>query len=118
MRILLLITLVISLAAACNDRQLADNGTDGDTTNADATESCEVAATVIDMTELDGCRFMMKLEDGKRIQPVSMPEVYKDYKFTDGEQVRMTYVPQPDMMGICMSGTMAKITCFTPLKDR
>ena len=29
------------------------------------------AATVVDMRELDGCGFMLKLESGKKLQPKS-----------------------------------------------
>ena len=59
-----------------------------------------IPAKVIDMRELDGCTYLLELEDGRKLQPVTaLPEKFQ----INGMKVMITY-KITDMMSICMSG--------------
>lgn len=63
-------------------------------------------ATVVDKTGLDGCRFMLQLEDGKMLQPLNLGEKY----MKDGMKVWVQYTIQKDVMTVCMAGDVVNIT--------
>ena len=63
-------------------------------------------ATVIDNTGLDGCRFMLQLESGKKLQPTNLEEQY----LKNGKQLWIKYVVQKDAMSVCMAGDVVNIT--------
>lgn len=65
-----------------------------------------VKATIVDKTGLDGCRFMLQLEDGKMLQPLNLDEKY----MKDGLQVWVQYKVQKDVMTVCMAGDVINIT--------
>ena len=60
-----------------------------------------VPVTVIDFRELDGCTFLLQMENGDKLQPENLPadfqkpglKLFITYKYNDG-------------MGICMAGKM------------
>jgi len=60
-----------------------------------------------DMTGLDGCRFVIELDDGERIQPMNMNEF--DIEPKDGMQVKLSYVIDKEAMSICMAGTTVQL---------
>lgn len=64
-----------------------------------------IPATVIDYSELDGCRFLLKLEDGRKLEPVNLENKY----MKDGLRVLITW-KNAEGMSICMAGTMVEIT--------
>jgi len=64
-------------------------------------------ATVIDMSGLDGCVFMLKLENGKKLQP--SPALTDDYSVND-MTVWVKYYVKKGAVGICMSGQIVTIT--------
>lgn len=64
-----------------------------------------IPATVIDYSELDGCRFLLELEDGRKLEPVNLQEKYMKH----GLKVLITW-KNADGMSICMAGTMAELT--------
>lgn len=70
--------------------------------------SCAVEGTVRDMTGLDGCKMMIVLEDGNRLNPTSYPETFR---LEDGQKIRFSY-EKVDAMNVCMSGQTVKITCI------
>lgn len=57
--------------------------------------------------ELDGCRFIIDLENGKRIQPENLEDIMKK----DGLAVWVKY-EITDRPNICMSGVTAMITAI------
>lgn len=71
-----------------------------------------VKATVTDNTGLDGCRFMLTLESGKKLEPVNLEEKY----MKDGMKVWVKYQSVKDMMSICMAGEMVRITAIEERK--
>jgi hypothetical protein len=68
-------------------------------------DSTYKAATVINYT-VDGCTWMLQLEDGKKLQPsVLKPEFQKDKL-----KVWIKYSPKKGGVGICMAGEIVDIT--------
>ena len=65
------------------------------------------AATVVDMSELDGCGFMLKLENGKKLQPT--PALSEDFSVRD-MSVWIKFQVKKGAAGICMSGQIVTLT--------
>ncbi len=65
-----------------------------------------VKVEVLDMRNLDGCEFVLKLEDGSSLEPVGMKEEYK----TNGLFLFIKYKPIKDRMSICMVGPQVELT--------
>jgi len=65
-------------------------------------------ATVIDMTGLDGCDHLLKLETGKKLQPTNLNLEYKQDKL----QVWIKYSVPKGLVGICMSGTIVRLSAI------
>ncbi len=74
--------------------------------------SCEnpVVITTNDLTGLDGCTWVLTLEDGTRLEPINL----KTYIPTpvEGEKVWVSLAPAKNMASICMVGPMVEITCL------
>lgn len=76
--------------------------------------NCKVSGKVIDQSNLDGCRLLIVLEDGQRLEPVSM--VDKSFKLKAGQNIRLSYEQEKEMMSVCMGGMLVKITCIEEIK--
>lgn len=93
--------------------------------NDDDKSSCSTYATVRDLSGLDGCGFVLELEDGTTLEPripvlfCGTPPVPKEitedplygFEFVDGKRVKISYEETGDM-SICMVGPVVKITCI------
>ncbi|MES2799960.1 MAG: hypothetical protein V4638_08085 [Bacteroidota bacterium] len=68
-------------------------------------------ATLVDLTGLDGCGFVIELEDGSRLEPTNL----LDYDNTpvNGKKVWVKY-QTVDGGSICMVGQIVEITCLEP----
>lgn len=55
---------------------------------------------------VDGCSWMIKLSDKKKLQPVNLQAEFQK----DNLSVWIKYVPQKGGMSICMAGEMVTIT--------
>ncbi len=62
-----------------------------------------------DLTGLDGCGFVIDLEDGRRIEPLGFPEGFTPI---DGKGVRVAF-QLVDQASICMSGEIVEIACIS-----
>lgn len=62
--------------------------------------------TVKDLSGLDGCGYVIKLDNGTTIQPVKMLD---NIVFSDNLRVRLSYVPLYDVATVCMAGVPAEI---------
>ena len=65
------------------------------------------------LENLDGCGWLIKLENGTVVQPINLEE------FTGVEPKETTvYISytKEDSMGICMKGDMVKLTCLHSIK--
>ena len=65
----------------------------------------EIEASVINMTGLDGCTFLLKLLNGEMLEPINLPADFK----INGLKVLITYELYQGA-SICMAGKMIKIT--------
>ena len=74
-------------------------------------DGTSVAGVVKDFTGLDGCGFIIELEDGSRLEPAEV--MVKDFEFRDNQKVWLTYVALENMVSICMVGEMVRITGIT-----
>lgn len=70
-----------------------------------AVEPGTISATVIDMRKLDGCTYLLELQDGSKLQPATLPVEFQH----GGLKVRIKY-KKVEIMSICMSGTPVELT--------
>jgi hypothetical protein len=96
----IIILLILIQAVACSG-QKSGRGTN-DTTMPG------IQATVVDYRELDGCEYLIELQDGTKLQPVNLDNKYKK----DQLKVRITW-KNFDGAGICMTGTMVELTSIS-----
>ncbi len=88
-------------------------------------DQCGTHAVVEDWTGLDGCGYLLKLDDGAYLEPIIVgycgtPPISEEQKndplssfvFEDGMEVLIDYEVNSEFGSICMKGTMAKITCI------
>jgi len=64
-----------------------------------------VIVTVIDYRELDGCEFLLVMDNQQKLQPDNLPEEFKK----DGTQLRVLF-KYTDGMSVCMAGKMVSLT--------
>lgn len=69
-----------------------------------------VKATMKDLAGLDGCGYVLELEDGTRLEPLNLNEF--DFTPKDGVKLRVTYKEEPSG-SICMVGPSVRIECIT-----
>jgi hypothetical protein len=69
-----------------------------------------VAASFEDLNGLDGCKFVLELQNGARLEPVNLSDFSIEPK--DGMKVWITYNSVP-MGSICMVGETVELTCIT-----
>lgn len=79
-------------------------------------EDCTTMATVKDFTGLDGCRYLLVLDNGDKYLPVDLGD--SDFQFQDNQRVRFGYQEVPDAVSICMAEDKSvKITCIQEIKN-
>ncbi len=75
-----------------------------------AASKCRTKGLVKDYSYLDGCAFIIELENGDLLHPVSVP---KGFELQDDQRIVFSYKVLKDMMSICMVGkAMVDITCI------
>jgi hypothetical protein len=79
--------------------------------------NCGVKATVKDLTGLDGCGYVLELENGERLEPsldsASATPSIKGVTLQDGMKVTVAYQELKDRGSICMAGKIVEVTCLT-----
>lgn len=80
-----------------------------------ASDKCVHKAIVKDLSGLDGCGYILVLEDGTRLEPVDVEA--EDFTFEAGQRVKIGYEIQ-DGMSTCMAGNMAVIKCIELVKEK
>jgi PKD repeat protein len=73
---------------------------------------CSLTGTVKDYTGLDGCGFVIELDNGVVLEPV---EILPNFILYDGERVKLSYTELNDRESICMAGVIARIDCITEI---
>jgi hypothetical protein len=64
-----------------------------------------ILVSVKDLRTLDGCEYIFETKNGEKLQPVNLSDTLKK----DGLQIWIKYQPE-NSAGICMTGTMIRIT--------
>lgn len=69
--------------------------------------------TLIDMSSLDGCGWMIKLTDGSRLNPINLD----DFSITllNNNKVNLSFSENTDMMDTCMAGKIISIICISDI---
>lgn len=105
---------------------LLTSGCDHDTV--DPSKDCAYHAVVVDMTTLDGCGYMFRLDNGKYLQPVwrwgfcgtpPLPEGAEDdplwnFRYEAGKQVMIGFEYTNEYANACMMGRTVIVTCLEP----
>ncbi|RTQ48175.1 hypothetical protein EJV47_17240 [Hymenobacter gummosus] len=97
LHLLLPATLLLTLAFSCQDSAN------------DPAPGCNTPATIRDLTGLDGCGFVLVLDNGQRLEPHG--SVWQGYAKHDGERVTINYVTD-EIPSICMVGEGVKLECI------
>ena len=91
----LLSTGLLALAAGCQ--------------KADEAPGCGTPATVRNLTGLDGCGYVLQLDNGKRLEPHGA--LWQSFAKSDGARVTISYETEP-AASVCMVGEGVKLTCI------
>lgn len=70
---------------------------------------CTEMGTLKDFTGLDGCNFLIVLDNGDKLQPIIQDA---DIELKDGQRIKFGYTEIVDQMSICMAGKMVEILCI------
>ncbi len=104
----LLTVSLLLLTLSCNTRQA--------TNEAPSDSTCKTKATVVDLTGLDGCRFLLEVENEGRWLPLKMSD--PNFKFHKGQQIAFDYEEVEDYISICMAEQKGvNITCIKEIKS-
>ena len=63
-----------------------------------------------DLNGLDGCGFVIELDDSTILNPVNLNDL--DIDLVDGAKVSLSFTKLEDAMGICMVGEMVEVKCI------
>jgi len=77
----------------------------------DETLDCDIKATLRDYTGLDGCGFVLVLDNGEVLEMGGFDED-PDFQFNDGMEVSISYEEMQGMATICMVGPVVRIMCM------
>jgi hypothetical protein len=67
----------------------------------------EFDGTVVDYSGLDGCGFIIELDNGDKLEPVQIADT--GFVFYDGQRVRISFTLLDEMASICMVGKIVRI---------
>lgn len=78
----------------------------------DPESACDTIGKVADYTGLlDGCTFLIELENGERFNPIKMS--VEGFEFRDGQKIKFGYIELDEMMSNCMAeSAFVEITCI------
>ena len=71
-----------------------------------------VNATLKNLTGLDGCSWVLVLDNGKKLEPTNLKK-FDNIKLEDGKKVIVEYETKPMAASICMVGTIVEIICIS-----
>ena len=81
--------------------------------NEDDTFLCDEKAIFRNFTGLDGCSYVLVLDDEKVLE-IGDLEVEPDFQFRDGLRVSVTY-EELSSASICMVGSIVRVLCIDPI---
>ncbi|TYB78854.1 hypothetical protein [Bizionia myxarmorum] len=79
---------------------------------------CEnaIEGKLLNMTGLDGCGWMIELEDGNKLEPINLNSF--NISMVEGKKVNLNYTEVNDRAGICMAGKIVELTCLLESLDK
>jgi hypothetical protein len=83
--------------------------------NGSQNADCQVMGTIKDFKGLDGCGFMIVLENGNKLQPIKYSS--ENLEITDGQKIKFSYEEITNQVGICMAGKMITVKCIEFLES-
>ena len=105
--------LIIIFCTSCSCRKFVS---DSDNTDSSLKQSklCPkgVPATLNNLTGLDGCSWVLILENGQKLEPTNLNN-FDNIKLEEGKKVFVEYEVKPNMASICMVGKIAEIKCIS-----
>ena len=102
--------IIIFLAVSCKPTQKIDEVTkEAEKTIEVVTSTCNTFGTV-QKTSLDGCSYLIVLENGKKVEPVVIED--KNFKLEAGQKIHFAYEKEEEMMSICMAAPTVRVTCI------
>ena len=81
--------------------------------NEDNTLMCDEKATIRDFTGVDGCSYVLVLDDEKVLE-IGDLEFEPDFQFRDGLRVSVTY-EELSSSSVCMVGSIVRVLCIDPI---
>lgn len=88
----------IILCASCNSNHECEKG---------------ITGTIINTSSLDGCQWIIELENGEKLQAVNLTSFEIELK--DGMKISLIYKKIEDVATICMKGIVVELTCLSLL---
>ena len=70
----------------------------------------QVAGTLINMSGLDGCGWMIQLDNQTKLNPTNLDDFTITLK--TNKKVNFTYTENKDLMSTCMAGTIIDLICI------
>ena len=94
----LILTLFIGLLAinSCNKESECENSH---------------SAKLVNMTGLDGCSWMIELNNGTKLEPTNLNDF--SINLEENKKVWVVYHPAAQMVSICMAGEIVTIDCLS-----
>ncbi len=87
-----------------------------DTANGQDMRKCNTLATVKDFTGLDGCTFLIVLDNGDKLLPAKV--LNKNFAFANGQRIKFGYKKMDNMASVCMAEKMSvEVTCIELVKE-
>jgi hypothetical protein len=110
MKLFHILLLSMLIFANCSKKQDKFNTDDNTEENSDGKCSGAEHATIVDRTGLDGCTWMLKLDNGSHLEPTNLSDF--GIELVDNKSVVITYKERGDLVSICMAGPIVDITCM------
>jgi hypothetical protein len=94
---------LVALATASCEKITCDEGPEN---------PCDggVTATILDYTGLDGCGWVIRMNDNSVKEPINLMDF--DLDLIDGQEVYVSYHLAPEMASFCMVGELIEIDCI------
>lgn len=118
-KIFLVFALFLGLGMLSSCHKHHDPKPHGDCKNKDKTSSdstCNTLITAKNLEGLDGCGWMFVLEDGTKLLPIFSP-TFVPITFKEGQQFKIAYKENTNVMTVCMAGKTVDILCLTEVKS-
>ncbi len=102
---LLLHLILITLATSC--------GSTKKTTS--VVETCDTNGTLLDLSNLDGCTWIILTDDGEKLLPMDWPP---DFQKVDGQSIRYHATPIEGMNNCMAEDRMVKLDCVKSIEGK